>query len=285
MTSTVIAAIDGSAAAWPVLEVAGAFARSTATVVQALHVAEDGDDAADALAAAHGTPLRIATGDVASCLVDATAATEVVAIVLGGRGRPGGARPAGHVALEVITRVDKPVIVVPPDAEHPGRLERVLVPTEGQPEGAGPLAPLLARLARSGLQLTALHVDDDASLPKYSDQTQHETEAFAREFAARNLPASIDVELGLRVGHPATQVLAACDEPTIDMVVVVWSRDLSPGRARIVRQLLERSRVPVLLVPERDHASPSGGASDAGRERGEPDAATLRDPEHHLRHR
>ena len=179
MTSTVIAAIDGSAAAWPVLEVAGAFARATATTVQALHVAEDGDDAADALATARGTPLRIATGDVTSCLVDATAAAEVLAIVLGGRGRPGGARPAGHVALEVMARVDKPVIVVPPDAAHPARLERVLVPAEGRPDGTGTLAPLLERLARSGLQLTALHVADEASLPKYSDQTQHETEAFA----------------------------------------------------------------------------------------------------------
>ncbi|MGZ6896287.1 MAG: universal stress protein [Acidimicrobiia bacterium] len=252
MTSTVIAAIDCSAAAWPVLEVAGAFARSTATTVQALHVTEDGDDTADALAAAHGTPLRITTGDVTSCLVDATATADVVAIVLGGRGRPGGARPAGHVAMEVITRVDKPVIVVPPDADHPARLERVLVPAEGLPDGPEALAPLLERLARSGLQLTALHVDDEASLPRYSDQTQHETEAFAREFATRNLPGSVDVELSFRVGHPATEVLAACDAPSIDMVVVAWSRDLSPGRARIVRQLLERSRIPVLLVPDPD---------------------------------
>jgi hypothetical protein len=270
MTSTVVAAIDGSAAAWPVLEAAGAFARSTASVVRALHIAEDGDDAAEALAVAHGTPLRIATGDVASCLVDATADAEVVAIVLGGRGRPSGARPAGHVALEVITRVDKPVIVVPPDAVHPGRLERVLVPAEGQPEGRGRLGALLERLARSGLQLTALHVDDEASLPRYSDQTQHETEAFAREFAARNLPGSIDVELGLRVGHPATEVLAASDEPTIDLVVVAWSRDLSPGRARIVRQLLERSRVPLLLFPAPRLTSSAGGTPDAGQDRREP---------------
>jgi hypothetical protein len=100
--------------------------------------------------------------------------------------------------------------------------------------------------------MTALHVDDEASLPKYSDQTQHETDAFAHEFAARNIPDALDAELDLRVGHPATEVLAACDEPTIDMVLIVWSRDLSPGRAAVVRNLLKRSRVPLLLVPETD---------------------------------
>jgi len=150
----------------------------------------------------------------------------------------------------VITRVDKPVIVVPPDAAHPARLERVLVPTEGLPDGTRVLGPLLELLAGSGMQVAAVHVDDDASLPSYSDQIQHETEAFAREFVARNLPATIDVELTLRVGRPGAAVLAACDESTADLVVVAWSRDLSPGRAQVVRELLERSSVPVLLVPQ-----------------------------------
>ena len=104
-------------------------------------------------------------------------------------------------------------------------------------------------------QVTALHVDDDSSLPSYSDQTQHETETFAREFVARNLPPSIDIELALRVGRPGAEVLAACDESTTDLVVVAWSRDLSPGRAGVVRQLLERTRVPVMLVPEHGDAS------------------------------
>jgi nucleotide-binding universal stress UspA family protein len=149
-----------------------------------------------------------------------------------------------------MTRVDKPVIVVPPDAVHPGALRRVLVPTEGRPDGTHALTPLLERLTESGMRVTALHVDDDSSLPSYSDQPQHETEVFAREFVARNLPPTIDVELALRVGKPGSEVLEACDQATTDLVAVAWSRSLSPGRARVVRQLLERSHVPVLLVPE-----------------------------------
>jgi nucleotide-binding universal stress UspA family protein len=249
MKSTVVAAIDSSAAAWPVLDVANAYAKATGSAVRALHVA-DGDEAAERLAAAHATPLRTVAGDVIQRLCDAAAEPDVTAIVLGGRGRPGGPRPAGHVALEVITRVDKPVIVVPPDATRPTHLERVLVPAEGRPDGTRALTPLLERLAKSGMRVTALHVDDDASLPSYSDQPQHETEVFAREFVARNLPPTIDVQLALRIGRPGAKVLEACDETTADLVAIAWSRDLSPGRARVVRQLLERAHIPVLLVPE-----------------------------------
>ncbi len=259
MTHQIVAAIDNSAAAGPVLQVAGAFARATGGSVQALHVTDDGEDTAAAVAAAIGTPLRTVTGDVIARLVDSAAAADVTAIVVGGRGRPGGPRPAGHVAREVITRVDKPVIVVPPDAAHPARLERVLVPTEGVPDGTRVLGPILELFAGSGVQVAAVHVDDEGSLPSYSDQIQHETEAFAREFAARNLPTTIDVELTLRVGRPGAEVLGACDESTTDLVVIAWSRDLSPGRARVVRELLERSRVPVLLLPQVGHSRVAAG--------------------------
>ncbi len=249
MTSRVVAAIDSSAAAGPVLECAQAFARAIGGSVQALHITEDGDDAATAFAAAEALSLRTVTGDVIARLVDAAAAPEVVAIVLGGRGRPGGPRPAGHVALDVITRVDKPAILVPPDAAGPGRLRRALLPLEGIRDGMRIPDPVLELLDRAGIEIAAVHVDDDSSLPAYSDQVQHETEVFAHEFVARNVPTSVDVDLSLRVGQPGRELLEACDESTSDLIVVAWSRDLSPGHGQIVRELLERSRIPVLLVP------------------------------------
>lgn len=86
-------------------------------------------------------------------------------------------------------------------------------------------------------------------MPAYSDQVQHETEVFAHEFIARNVPTGVDVDLALRVGQPGRELLAASHESASDLIVVAWSRDLSPGRAEIVRELLERSRIPVLLVP------------------------------------
>jgi nucleotide-binding universal stress UspA family protein len=249
MKPLVVAAIDGSAAAQPVLQWAQAFAQLIGGSVQALHVTEDGDERAAAFAAADEIPLQTLTGDVITSLSRAVANKDVVAIVLGARGRPGGPRPAGHVALELITRVNKPVILVPPDVADPGRLRRVLFAVEGQPEGTPMPGVVFELLAKAGIHMGAVHVDSESSLPAYSDQVQHETEVFADEFIARNVPASIDIDLALRVGQPGSELLAACDESTADLIVVVWSCDLSPGRAHVVRELLERSRIPILLVP------------------------------------
>lgn len=248
MTSVVIAAIDSSAAARPVLQAAEAYALLIGASVQALHV-DAGDDACAVFAAAHEIAYRGLTGDVIESLVGAAAVPEVSAIVLGARGRPGGPSPAGHVALAVIARVERPVIVVPPDAPCPEQLTRILLPVEGHPDPTRVPDPLLELLAGGGAEIAALHVDDDSSLPGYSDQIQHETEAFAREFVARNIPCTVDVDVALRVGRPGTEVLAACDPEDVDLVVLAWSRDLSSGRAEIVRELLSRSRVPVMLVP------------------------------------
>jgi nucleotide-binding universal stress UspA family protein len=249
MKPRVVAAIDRSAAARPVLEWAASFARSLGCSVQALHVSEDGDDATAALAAAAEIPLRTVTGDVIACLTRAAEDPGVAAIVLGGRGLPGGPRPAGHVALQLITQVTKPVILVPPDVAEPIQLRRALLPLEGTPGGGRVPESVLELLADAGVQIAAVHVDDDASLPAYSDQVQHETEAFAHEFIARNVPTNLDVALTLRVGQPGRELLAASEAATSDLIVVAWSRDLSPGRAEIVRELLERSQIPVLLVP------------------------------------
>ncbi|MGZ4691747.1 MAG: universal stress protein [Acidimicrobiia bacterium] len=253
MKSLVLAAIDSSAAARPVLEWAAVFARSLGCSVQALHVSEDGDDPTAALAAAAEIPLRTVTGDVIACLRSAVEDPRVVAMVLGGRGLPGGPRPAGHVALQVITDVVKPVILVPPDIAEPPQLRRALLPLEGTPGGGRIPESVLALLADAGIQIAAVHVDDDSSLPAYSDQVQHETEAFSHEFIARNVPTSVDVDLALRVGQPGRELLAESDESTSDLIVLAWSRDLSPGRAEVVRELLERSRIPVLLVPAATH--------------------------------
>lgn len=248
MKSLLLAAIDSSAAARPVLEWAEIFARSIGCSVQALHVAEDGDDAAATFAAAAEIPLRTMTGDVIVCLGRAAEDPGVVAIVLGGRGLPGGPRPTGHIALHVITHVLKPVIVVPPMRQSLLSSAGRSSPSRAHRVGDGYRS--LELLASAGIQIAAVHFDDDdSSLPAYSDQVQHETEVFAHEFIARNVPTGVDVDLALRVGQPGRELLAASHESASDLIVVAWSRDLSPGRAEIVRELLERSRIPVLLVP------------------------------------
>lgn len=96
-----------------------------------------------------------------------------------------------------------------------------------------------------------LHVYDEASLPLFSDQPQHELASFGHEFLARCCGASPADELTfeLRVGDPAEHCLRLAARLQADLVALAWSQDLAGGRAAVVRTLLARSRVPVLLLP------------------------------------
>ncbi|MFI5053538.1 MAG: universal stress protein [Acidimicrobiia bacterium] len=247
--TVVLAAIDDSAAARPVLATARAMAALWDVGVEALHIGDDGGKTAGAAAAACGVALRVMAGDVLTRLLEAASSTSVVAVVIGARGWPGGRRPAGHVALEFITRCGKPVIVVPPEASPVAAFHHVLVALEGTRPTSRALGSALELGRTHGLDVTVVHVDDHASIPFFSDQTQHETEAFATEFLARYTPAGVQPPLELRVGEPAEQVLSVCDDAAADLLVVAWSCSLAEGRARFVRHVLEHARIPVMLVP------------------------------------
>lgn len=95
----VIAAIDNSAAARPVLTMARALVVALAGGLEALHVSENGDETARASAEAVGVALRTLSGDPLEQLAQVASEGDVVALVLGARGALGGPRPAGHLAL------------------------------------------------------------------------------------------------------------------------------------------------------------------------------------------
>jgi hypothetical protein len=92
-------------------------------------------------------------------------------------------------------------------------------------------------------------VHDEGSLPPFTDQPQHETESWAREFLARYCPGVELERLHLRVGWPGENIVRVARELEVDMIALGWAQDLSPGRAAVVRAALERSSVPALLVP------------------------------------
>lgn len=249
--SIVLAAIDDSAAARPVLAAAQAVAELWHARVEALHVREDGDGrTARGAADSADVSVRVESGDVVTHLVDATAAAGVVAVVVGARARPGSRRPAGHVAVELVTRCAKPVIVVPPEAPWRGEFRRILVALEGTTATSQQLRPVIELGRDPRLDVTVVHVDDEASIPLFSDQPQHETDAFATEFLARYGPHDDgSPTLELRFGDPAEEVLSVCDDTAANLVVVAWSRSLAPGHARFVRHVLKHARIPVMLLP------------------------------------
>lgn len=247
-----LAAIDDSAAARPVLEAAGRLGPLFDASPIAVHVAEDGGGAtARAVCEAAHVPLRVRRGDARTRLVELAAADDVVAIVAGARRVPVGATPAGHVALHLIEGVGKPVVVVPPEPAASRPFRRVLVPVDDDPTTWNALRPLLARLIeRSPAEIVALHVFEPDSIPPYSDHTGHEAEAWAKLFLDRCFPGADDkARVEVRVGLAPEAVPEVVAETDPDLVLVAWHQDLTPGRARVVRTLLARATVPLLLVP------------------------------------
>jgi nucleotide-binding universal stress UspA family protein len=252
--SAVIAAVDNSAAARAVVETAAAVARLSGAALRVLHVREDGLETARAAALAAGVALEAVDGAPPEEAVARTVRPrEVEAVVVGARRVRGGRAPAGHIALSLLTRIPKPVFVVPPDARPRRSIGAILVPLDGTPESAQTVARVIDLARESRVRVVVLHVHTPESLPGFEDQSQHEREAYAREFVARHCRCSLDdVEVELRVGRPGREVVEVAQSSDVDLIALGWRRNLAPGRAATVKEALTTSSVPILLVPLED---------------------------------
>jgi nucleotide-binding universal stress UspA family protein len=245
----VLAAVDNTAAARSVLAAAVALGDLLGVEVEAIHVREDGHRTVDAAARAAGIPLRVSEGPVVPALRGAGEKSDVAALVLGVRASAVGRRPAGHVALQLAVSLPVPLLVVPPQAAVPMTLRRVLVPLDAEPATAAALAETMELARRRKLEVVVLHVHEHASLPAFTDQPQHELAAWSAEFLRRHCPDPDNVLLEVRVGAPGQHVLRVADEIGADLIALGWAQELGEGRAAVIREALDRSDVPLLLVP------------------------------------
>jgi nucleotide-binding universal stress UspA family protein len=249
---TVLAALGSDASAQPVLDTSIALASLFDATPIALHVRENDARTPEGLASAARIELRKAGGPPIDQIVGGAEDPEVVALVLGARGVHGGRQPAGRTALEVITRVAKPVAVVPPDAQPPQRLTRILVPLEGSSESSQALEDTIKLAHRHSLEILVLHIHSPATVPAFSDHEPHATQAWGEEFLTRHVAAPHErVRLVHRLGVPADDVVAVAHETSADLIVLAWNQSLAPGRARVVSETLAHSDIPVLLLPTR----------------------------------
>ncbi len=250
--SRIIAAVDDSACAHPVVAAAQLLAPVFGADVEGLHVADVEGRTAAAAAAGFRVPFRTVPGDPLALLVELAGADDVVGFAIGQRSHVAAAA-TGHLALGLADSVDQPVLVVSPHAVLPDRFRRVLIAMEGVPGNARDLKRALALASGAELELIVVHVDDEASVPSFSDQVQYENEAYAQEFLARYAPGAPDARLELRIGAPVDQILRTCEEEQPDVVAMGWphAHVHDPQRGAVVRAVLERSPVPVLLVATR----------------------------------
>lgn len=247
--SEVIAALDNSLAAKPVLTAALALGSVLGAEVTPVHVQIDGARVAQSTAESAGLTLRSLRGPVVEQLLDRAGREAVAALVLGARNTPGDSRPLGSTAFAIATNLRKPVVVVSPDART-GTLSRVLVPIEsGVSASLTPRA--IVELARgTELEVVVLHVHAPESLPAFTDQPQHEQADWSREFVRRYCPWGIGgVALEVRTGSVEELVPLVADQTSADIVALGWAQELAEGRAPIVRAALTRAKLPVMLVP------------------------------------
>lgn len=246
--SKVIAAVDDSAAAAPVLAMAASLARALGATVDAVHVTDDGGRTSRASTESLGIPFRTLPGDPLARLTEVAAAPDVVAVTVGVRSGPTGRRRAGHLALGLADAVVTPVIAVPPRYRPPQRLTRLLIAVEGDPGRTADLHRAVQLARSAGLDVVVVHVDDETSVPTFSDAAAHETESFAREFLLRYCPGASDAVLELRLGVPADEILAVAHETAAQLLAVGWPRHPDPSRRPVATDVLQRSTVPILLV-------------------------------------
>lgn len=250
----VVAAIDSTPAAQLVVQVARTTADVLGAFVTAVHVREPGDSSGHATWSV-GVPVQLVEGDPVEAIVATFADPEVIGVI-GARDRRDDPRPAGGVAAEVIARVTNPIVVVGPATRPPrhGRLARVLLPLDGTAGSATAVEPVAAMLGRAGVDVVVQHVFDRRTVPPFWDQGHHETECWSREFKARWCGEPV-TNVTWTGGVAAEEIVASGAAEDVDLIVLSWAQNASPGHAAIVKSVLANAQVPVLLVVEADLAT------------------------------
>lgn len=176
------------------------------------------------------------------------ARADVVAAALGVRNHPGRPRPAGHLALALANTTDRPVLLVPPEWPGAEHIRRAVIAMKGTLHNAVSLERAVALTAGVDIDVVVVHVDDETSIPMFSDQVQHETAAYTDEFLKRYVPGAPRARLELRVGAIADEILGVVESERPDILAVGWPHSDAPGRGTVARDLVDRCEVPILLV-------------------------------------
>lgn len=246
----ILAAIDNSSAARPVLETATTLSAVLGTVTEAVHVRENGVATAQQTARSAGVPIRIIEAKPLPFLIAELNEPDVLLAVVGARGSPADPRPTGRVATAIVEHAAKPVVVVAPEGatRSISPLERLLVPLDGSAAAAAAATRVRDLFGRSPVGVVIVHVFDAKTVPQFLDRAEHDLDVWAQEFAAR-LGGDGPTRVDLRAGRAGDQIVAAAAGEQAGLIVLGWSQNSSEGHAAVVREVLARSPVPVLLVP------------------------------------
>ncbi len=231
---SVLAAVDATEAARPVLQTATRVAHVLHADTVAVHVGDD-PGVAQQVAEELGVPLILVRGEPADEIVRIGERPDVALVALALTGLPGRHAP-GQTARAVATRLSKPVLVVPPDIPPRPTLTRALFPLDGDRGVSAALRPLIATYVAAGLEVIAVHVFRPDTVPRFMDRPE-DIDVWHEEFLAEHC-AELGLRLVTRPGPPATSLLAVAAAEDVDVIAMGWRQDFSPQRAALVRTVL-----------------------------------------------
>lgn len=257
--STVLAAVDDTPAARCVLATAQAVSRALHLDARALYVGESPGNAAD-YAQEYGVPLLVVPGRPDVQIIEAGEHPDVDLVVLALHGLPGRNEP-GHTARRVATHLTKPVLVVPPDAPIRQAPRRVLIPLDGTRGVSSAVRPLIAAYVAAGAEVIAVHVFEPHTVPRFLDGVPDEI-VWRDEFLSQHC-ADLGIRLETRPGPTVLALLDVAATENVDVIALGWRQNLAPEHANVVREVLQRARRPVALIPrsqryEQEQAQPGG---------------------------
>lgn len=181
----------------------------------------------------------------------------VLAAIIGAKAVADDRRLLGTTARYVVERSSKPVVIVPPTLLAPSAFRRLLIPLEGTEASSRPVLEGLVPLLATDVELIVLHVFTESTQPTMLDHPWRDLEMMGREFLTRHFPRQ-DARIELRPGPVGIRVAEVCNEHGADLIVLSWSQDSRAGRARVVREVLGSTNLPILLLPLRGESG-SGG--------------------------
>lgn len=243
--STILAAIDGTPAARYVLASARAVGQALHVQARALHVGES-PGAAGAYAREFGLPLLVVPGRPDARIIEEGEQSDIDLVVLALHGLPGRFEP-GHTARAVATHLTKPVLVIPPDAPIREAPRKVLIPLDGTRGVSAAVRPLIATYVAAGAEVIAVHAFEPHTVPMFLDGAPDEI-AWRDEFLWQHC-ADLGVRLETRPGPTVLALLDVAATEDVDVIALGWRQNLAPQHATVVREVLQRARRPVALIP------------------------------------
>jgi nucleotide-binding universal stress UspA family protein len=243
--STVLAAIDNTPAARSVLATTQAVCQALHLEARVLHVGDSPGQAAEH-AQEFGLSLQVVPGRPEARIIEAGEHPDIDLVVLALHGLPGRNEP-GHTARAVSTRLTKPVLVVPPDAPIRQAPHKVLFPLDGTRGVSTAVRPLIAAYVAAGAEVIAVHVFQPDTVPRFLDGAPDEA-VWREEFLATHC-ADLGIRLETRPGPTVLALLDVAATEDVDVIALGWRQSLAPERAYVVREVLQRARRPVALIP------------------------------------